>query len=102
MLLGYAVALPYRKALRATAIPGLRPDVPFANTCREPLSVRPGNEIDGEVQSRGPPRAGETVAIDDVEAAQHFDPWKGLGECGLVVPVYRATVVVQQAGAGKN
>jgi hypothetical protein len=92
-------ALPRRRlhALLVAGRPDARMDELLRSTCGEAMSVLQGDEMQHHVQCRGAARAGQAIAVDDEQAAIHFDLRKGFAEGIQALPMRGGTIAVEQS-----
>ena len=98
----HAQAHPQRHALAVVRPADAVDDALLGDLGRELVAMRQGDPVEHEVERRGAARAGEAVAVDLVEVGAHRDLRERLDEARQVLPVDRAAVPVEQAGAGQH
>ena len=69
---------------------------------RERAPVLAPDQMQHEIERRRAARAGEAVAVDLEELGGHLEIGVGLGEAGEVLPMQRAAVALEQAGAAST
>jgi len=74
---------------------------PFGDLPRQRIAMMRPDQFEHHVEGADAARGREPVPVDDEDAAHQLNVGKGFDERRLALPVERAGVVVEQAGAGE-